>query len=190
MKQSRLWLGACLSAAVSLTPLAAETKKADIDAIAKNLGAETIRGIDSDIAFPADAEEYMALGKNAVMMVKASSAVSTELPLWSVYAQYSGTRIPLQRVLLLGKYMDATTSRALQVSFYLLPIQFMKRDVRVLADFSGGRKAFGFTTFTKKGGLPSSSPAFARLDEYDTPGDADPAAIARLIAREFPDNAQ
>lgn len=168
--------------ALMASPVSAATK---LDAALKQLGAETIRGIDSDVALPRDADEYLALGKNAILMVTASSAISTELPLWSVYAQQNGVRVPLNRVLVLDKHMDENNSRAIQVSFYLLPVQFMKRDTVLYADFNGGRKAFGFISYSKKSGLPKSAPAFARLDEYDNPGDASADAISGLIAREF-----
>jgi hypothetical protein len=157
------------------------------DRIFRKLGIEAIRKIDSDVCYPASSEEYAALGKNAILMLRSSSAVGTELPLRSVYVTYKGVRIPLARILLLDKSTDSEGSNTSQVSFYLLPIQYMKRDTQVLADFNGERKGFGILTFSAKAGLSKSAPAFARLDEYDTPGDADTQTVARVLAREYPD---
>jgi hypothetical protein len=100
------------------------------------LGAEPIRQVESDICFPATAEEYDRLGGNAILMLNASSAVSTELPLKSVYVLRTGVRIQLQKVDAVTKHVDAG-GHATQVSYYLLPIQLMKADAELLADFAG-----------------------------------------------------
>lgn len=156
------------------------------DALRK-LGGEAIRQIHTDICFPATSEEYEALGKNAILMLESSSAVGTELPLRSVYAMRKGVRIPLYRVYLLAKRQNAAGDRTTQISFYLLPIEFIKADVQLLADFGGDRRGFGFMSFTAKGGLDRNAPAFARLDEYDQPTDPDPAVVTAVIKREYPD---
>lgn len=173
---------------VSLASAAsAQTSAPDIDRVLKDMGGEAIRHISTDICLPATAEEYEALGKNAVLMLRTSTAVATELPLKSVFAVHKGVRIPLHRIALLDKFDDAESSRTVQVSFYLLPVHLMKVDADVSADFAGARKDFGILHFSAKQGLDRGAPAFARLDEYDTPGDADPDAIARILVREYPD---
>ncbi|HEX5184137.1 MAG TPA: hypothetical protein VFW19_13445 [Allosphingosinicella sp.] len=182
-----LVLLAVLSAAASAAPPPKPRARPDPETILRRLGAQVARAIDTDTCFPASAEEYEALGKNAIVMLKSSSAISTELPLKAVYIMHRGVRIPLQRVALLDKQIDAATSRTIQVSFYLVPIHFMKVDADVLADFSGERKAFGFMHFSAKEGMGPNAPAFARVDEYDNPMDADPAIVRKVLAREYPD---
>lgn len=159
----------------------------DIESALKSIGGEAIRQIHSDICFPATADEYEALGKNAILMLEADSVISTELPLRSAYVTHKGVRIPLQRIALLDKQSDASTGRSSQVAFYLLPIQLMKADAHLAADFTGERKAFGIMTFSLKEGLSRNAPAFARLDEYNTPADADMGVVARVLSREYPD---
>jgi hypothetical protein len=168
------------------SPIFAQKEATGAEAALRNLGVEAIRQVDSDICLPATAEEYEALGKNAILMLDSCSAISTELPLRGVYAVYKNIRIQLHRVLLLDKAAEDDGSRTRQVSFYLLPIQLMKSDVKVEVDFSGQRKAFGILTFSEKAGLDKGAPAFARLDEYNDPADADPKAITEILAREYP----
>ncbi len=187
MIRSKLFISMALAAAAfALTPASAQGQQQSVDQVLKKMGLEATRAIDTDICYPNTGEEYEALGKNAILMVKSSAAVSTELPLRTVYVIYKKARIALQRVALMDKTVDPETSKALQISFYLLPIQYMKGDTQLFADFAGERKDFGFYSFTAKGGLGKEAPAFARLDEYDTPGDADLSAVASLLAREYP----
>lgn len=158
------------------------------DQVMKDLGLEAIRQIDGDICFPATAEEYAGLGKNAIVMLTSSSAIATELPLRSVYALQNGVRIPLQRVTALNKQVDGRSGRTSQVSFYLMPIHLMKQDAQVLADFEGQRRGFGLFSFSASEGLDPSAPAFARLDEYDEPSEPDMAVVQTVLAREYPDH--
>ena len=149
-------------------------------------GASVIRDIAYDICFPATAEEYVAMGKHAILLTTASSAISTELPLKAVYVVQNGIRILLQKIATIGKFVDPASQRGTQNSYYLLPIQFMKADARLLADFTGGRTAFGIVRFSKTVGLDSGAPAFARLDEYDGPFDPDMRTVESVLRREFP----
>ena len=176
-----------LAALFALSPNPAQAQDQDIDAIFEDLGVEVSRKIDADIALPATAAEYEATGKNAILMLQSASAISTELPLRSVYAQTNGVRIPLQRLALLDKLEPAPGSTyTTQISFYLLPVYLMKLDTHILADFSGERRGFGFSTFSKKE-ISSDIPAFIRLDEYDQPSEPDMNAVGAMIAREYPD---
>ena len=174
-------------AAILAPTAAAQTPAADPESVVRSIGGEAIREVHSDICFPATAEEYEALGKNAILMLRTSTAISTELPLKAVYVMFKGVRIPLHRIVLLDQYADSNSGRTIQISFYLLPIQLMKVGSQVLVDFSGSRKAFGVTSFSANEGIDAGAPAFARLDEYDAPGDADSDTIARVLAREYPD---
>jgi hypothetical protein len=98
----------------------------------------------------------------------------------------SEVRVPLHRIAFLEEHVASVSSRATQVSFYLLPIQLMKTDAVLLADFTGERSELSITVFRNE--WPRSKRAgFARLDEYDTPSDSDPAVIAQVRAREYPD---
>jgi len=148
------------------------------------LGLGIVRQISNDICLPATAEEYEELGKHAILALDSTSVISTELPLRSVFVIYKDVRIPLQKITSLPK--NLTKDGATQVSFYLLPIKYMKSDAKLFADFSGDRKEFGITTFTESEGLDPEAPAFARLDAYDTPYDPDMGAVEKVILREYP----
>ena len=194
--KSRLWIAslpvllAAASASAQAAPPSGNTRGAasTVDSVLKNLGVESIRNIDADICFPATAEEYAELGKNAIVMLTSSSAISTELPLKAVYAMRNGVRIPLQRITSLDKSIHAQSGRTSQVSFYLMPIQLMKQDARILADFNGQRRGFGFFSFSAAEGIDPGAPAFARLDEYDDPSEPDMATVQAVVLREFPDH--
>ena len=187
-RRHRLSTIAFTSLAFLPSPLLAQAERNNADKALAQLGGQVIRGIDTDICIPASSEEYEALGKHAIMMLRTSSAVSTELPLKSVYAMRNGVRIPLHRIAISPKHHDPALDKTIQFSFYLLPIQFMKSDVRLLADFTGGRQGFGFRSFSKNEGLDQEAPSFARLDEYDTPFDPDMSAVTAVLVREYPDH--
>ena len=151
-----------------------------------SLADNIVRHISIDICLPATAEEYEELGKHAIVALDSTSAISTELPLRSVYLMHKGVRIQLQKIAELPKKQNVDGSSASQTSFYLIPIQMMKSDARILADFKGGRTNFGIMSFSKSEGLDTGAPAFARLDAYDTPFDPNMEAAQRVILREFP----
>lgn len=151
-----------------------------------HLADNVVRYISIDICLPATAEEYEELGKHAIVALDSTSAISTELPLRSVYLMHKGVRIPLQKIAELPKKQNADGSSASQTSFYLIPIQMMKSDAKILADFKGGRTDFGIMTFSESEGLEADAPAFARLDAYDTPFDPNMGAVQRVILREYP----
>ena len=158
----------------------------DPEKILARLGAHTIRGVSSDLCYPATAEEYEAIGKNAVLMLKASSALSTELPLKSAYLEVKGLHVPLQRFALLDEHAisdaggDAKTE---QVSFYLVPLALLKEASSLAVDFTGDRKSFGVLYF-ERGKALDNAPAFVRLDEYNSASDPDMGAVRALMARE------
>ena len=179
--------GWSIAAAAALSASAAQAQSAatsKVDAAMRALDLQTIRGTNYDICFPANAPEYEALGKNAILMVRASSAISTELPLRSVYVTVKGLRTNLQRVHLEPRQEAGDKSE--QVAFYLLPLRFIKSDAALAADFTGARQGFGMTQFSARA-LPKEMPPFARLDEYDQPVDADLATVREVLLREYPD---
>src|SRR5690242_17587159 len=107
--------------------------------IIKELGGAVVRGVHYDICFPADASEYAALGKNAVVKLTASTAVGTELPLRSAYLNVKGVRVPLQRVALLDpRHLQRSGEDYLeQASFYLAPLSLLKAATDLNVDFTG-----------------------------------------------------
>src|SRR3546814_14046882 len=52
----------------------------------QGLAKHMVRSIDFDLCLPADAIEYEALGKHAVIQLVTSTAIAAEPPLNSVYA--------------------------------------------------------------------------------------------------------
>lgn len=97
-----------------------------VDDVLAGMGLQSTRGIDTDICYPATATEYQALGKNAILMLKSTSALSTELPLRAVYLIHRTVRIPLQRIAITAK-QEREEGRTTQYSFYLIPIHYMKQ---------------------------------------------------------------
>lgn len=187
MKIAKLLLGATLTVASGSL---ASAKPDPGLAVLESLGTEAIRMADADICLPANADEYEALGKNGVLRIEASSAISSELPIKSAYLEIKGLQFPLTRIVAFEKFEDAepVTSKGTrywhQVTFYRLPLNLIKQSARWAIDFRGARRGFGVTTFT-----PSSDrPAFVRLDEYNTPSEPDEAALAALLAREYPND--
>ena len=155
----------------------------------KELGGSVIRGVDYDICFPADAQEYAALGKHAIVRLSASTAIETELPLRSAYLEVKGVRVPLHRLALLDPHHHRrdTDDYVEQVSFYLVPLSSLKAASELSVDFTGQRTAFGVVHFTKQSGV-EGAPAFVRLDEYDSPSDPDMKAVGAVLIREYPDD--
>jgi hypothetical protein len=188
MKQAKLVPSFAIIVTCFCAPsLAQTTSDRSVSKALSALGVESIRGINTDICYPATASEYQAMGKNAILMVSADTAIATELPLRSVYITHRGVRIPLQRVAILKKD-ESSAEKASQISFYLLPIHYMKLDAKVAADFKGDRLGFGFMTFESEN-KPESMPTFARLDEYDFPQEPDLAIVGQILEREYPDQA-
>ena len=178
-------------AILALMPSALASAKQDAGiAVLEKLGTEAIRMADSDLCLPANADEYEALGKNGVLRIEASSAISSELPINAAYLEIKGLQFPLTRIVAFDKFEDEkpATSKGTrywhQVAFYRVPLNLIKQSSRLVIDFRGARRGFGVTTFT-----PSTDrPAFVRLDEYNTPSEPDGAALAALLAREYPND--
>ncbi|NKJ02022.1 hypothetical protein [Novosphingobium sp. SG707] len=156
----------------------------------KAAGIMPTREVASDLCLPATADEYEALGKNGVLRLEAASLLSPELPLRRIYIVVKGLRIPLRQVAEFDKQQDAAPAKGQQqaywrqVSYYLVPLNLVKAGAKLTVDFSGQRSGFFVSDLT----LSQGSPAFARLDEYDTPGEPDDEALAGLLAREYPDD--
>lgn len=176
-------------AAIVSSPVAAAPKQKAKDLTTREIGQGIIRAVDYDLCLPATAEEYEAIGKNAVLRLSASSVLSTELPLQRVYLSTKGLKVPLRKLMdfPLSKTVEGTDplkpgDRWEQASFYLVPINLIKAGGDLLADFRGARTGFGVGSLSMK----STSPVFLRLDEYDTPGEPEPKALSEMITREYP----
>jgi hypothetical protein len=75
------------------------------------------------------------LGKHAIVPLDSTSAISSELPIGSVYFMHRGVLAQLQKVGELPKKQNADRSSATQTSFYLTPVQMMKSVARLLVNF-------------------------------------------------------
>ncbi len=180
-------IAAIMVCATWFQPVVAEERKS-VESALEKIGTQAIRMANSDLCYPNTSEEYEALGKNGVIRIQASSAISTELPLRSVYLEVKGLRIPLRRIVVQDKVEDRNpntfgTRYWRQVSFYIVPLNILRTGPRLMVDFTGQRTGFSVTTYSVGGG----GPAFARLDEYNTPSEVDTDALAKLLTREYPD---
>lgn len=169
--------------------LAQSTAAQSVDEVLASLGATTVRQASFDIALPADSAEYEQLGKNAVLMMEASSALAGELPLRSAYVVVNNIRVPLQRIIALPA-REVTERRGQQdetythqVAFYLVPIYLLKLDAQLMVDFEGRRDGFSISRFPID--MPGA-PTFIRADDYAYPSEPNMEAAATLIIREFP----
>lgn len=161
-----------------------------IDDVLASLGATTVRNVSYDIALPADSTEHEALGKNAVLMIEASTAFPSELPLRSTYVTTNEVRVPLQRIAVLPAWQgtarrgDQEDTYTHQIAFYLIPIYLLKREAQLFVDFDGRRDAFSVSRFPL---ALTGAPTFIRADDYDFPSEPDLQSAGALIVREFPD---
>lgn len=171
----------------SVFPLHAASR-APVTSILDGMGAEATRMADYDLCFPATAEEYEAIGKNGIVRIEAQSAISSELPLKSVYLEVGGIRVPLRRIYIGDKFEDKVPATAKgtrywhQISFYLVPLNIIKGKAELVIDFKGPRSGFGLGPLA----IDGNAPAFVRLDEYDTPSEPEASAVNELLLREYP----
>jgi hypothetical protein len=115
------------------------------------------RYAEVDIVFPANEEEYFALGGNAVAMIIASSEHQSELPLVRAYFQEEdGKEIILTKIIFnsdvdifagdkitKGKFANDEKECFTNLSFWLIPISLFRDDKGIImVDFKGERKAF------------------------------------------------
>ena len=171
----------------SVFPLHAASRD-PITSTLDGMGAEATRMADYDLCFPANAKEYEAIGKNGVVRIEAQSAISSELPLKSVYLEVGGIRVPLRSIYLGEKFEDKVPATAKgtrywhQISFYLIPLNLIKGKAELVIDFKGPRSGFGLGPLV----IDGNAPAFVRLDECDTPSEPETSALSELLFREYP----
>jgi hypothetical protein len=169
--------------------LAQSSPSPGINEVIASLGGAAVRAVETDIALPANTAEYEAMGKNAVLMLEASTALPSELPLRSTYVVFNDVRVPLQRLATLPAW-EATERRGNedetythQISFYLIPIYLLKQDAWLMVDFQGRREGFRAFSFPVE---LTGAPPFIRADDYDYPSEPDLEAAATMTVREFP----
>jgi hypothetical protein len=190
MPMWRITIGAIAATALCASTATAQPRPSHAEQALGQLGAMSVRKVSSDIALPADSTEYEALGKNAVLMLTAQSALASELPLRSAYVVIGDVRVPLQRVTVLQPEASTQSSSgrseaySRQSAFYLLPIYLLARDAYLRVDFGGRREGFGVTRFSAA--TLNDAPTFVRADDYAYPSEPDQTAVRALIAREFP----
>ena len=153
-------------------------------------GLEPVRHVAFDLCWPANGIEYAELGKQAVVRLESATAIASELPLQTVYIEARGIKFPLRRIAVLARTQDEPPADPQaprydrQISFYLLPLNLTKIEGELRVDFSGQRTEFGVTSFP----ITDQTPAFARLDAYDTPAEPEAQALTALLLREYPDD--
>ena len=150
-------------------------------------GFDAIRHAGYDLCFPANAAEYEAVGKFGILRVAASSVNSEELPLRSVYLSVDGLIVPLQRITVDDAIEDAEQdARGIrywrQNSFYLIPLNLLRKSPDLEVDFRGSRRGFGIGALS----IDQHTPAFVRLDDYPVPSQPDSDALVTLLKREYP----
>lgn len=153
-------------------------------------GLEPVRHVAFDLCWPADGGEYAELGKQGVVRLESATAIAGELPLQAVYVEARGIKFPLRRIAELARTQDEPPADPQapqydrQVSFFLLPLNLTKIEGKLSVDFRGQRTEFGVISFP----ISDQTPAFARLDAYDTPAEPDAQALTALLLREYPDD--
>lgn len=187
-------IGALIAFALNVTgshlvtaPTDSLAKQPDLDRIAKEHGVQIDRQVAYDLCLPATPAEYVALGKNAIVRLEASSVAPGELPLRSVYVLHNGIRTRLELITAIDPYQDTVKRRTVQVSFYLLPLQLRRLDGRLETDFKG-HEGFVITTFAANRKIGPGAPAFVLRDPHAAPGKFDPATVIAVMKREYPDD--
>jgi hypothetical protein len=137
-----------------------------------------------DLAWPADATEFDAVGRNAILQVTVVVADPSELPLQKVYVRNSNGDTPL---LLLarkdsrieeGKLLTQVVGGYREDCYYLLPAIFALGTGKILVDYAQHRMAFV---------LDDKLPV-KRMKYRISPRSAQPvnkAAMSAFLKREF-----
>ena len=166
----------------------------DIDKRIEERAAETqkiaprgaARYVVYDIAWPATAEEYRALGRHAILFLSAISQNADELRLKQVYTRQGGKSLPLRR--LSSKRRDVPGGSLTHTifgpyredSFYLLPVGALMQEWKLLTDFAKNRNEFSISL------SQLNPPRFIQADRSNSAGKVDPAALKMILEREFP----
>ena len=149
-----------------------EERAAEIQKIAPKGAA---RYVVYDIAWPATAEEYRALGRHAILFLSAVSQNTDELPLKQVYTRQGGKSLPLKQ--LSSKRRDVPSGSLTRTmfgpyredSFYLLPVGALMQEWKLLTDFAKNRNEFSISL------SQLNPPRFIQTDRTRNAGKVDPA---------------
>lgn len=101
-----------------------------------------------DIALPADTEEYIALNKNAVLMITAVTHNKEELPIKNAYVRTLDSVVILERIL--SKVTDIVVDNQISLvfgkyredCFYLLPYYLLGENEELVVDWKNNRDSF------------------------------------------------
>lgn len=160
-----------------------EERAAEIQKLAPKGAA---RYVVYDIAWPATAEEYRALGRHAILFISAVSQKDEELPLKQVYTRQGGKSLPLKQLsskrrdVLPGSLTHTMFGPYREDSFYLVPVGALMQEWKLLADFAKNRNEFSISL------SQLNPPRFIQADRSRNAGKVDPAALKTMLAREFP----
>ena len=148
-------------------------------------GRQAERIATFDIAWPADSQEYRAMGKYGIVLLGAVSAQQHELPMRRTYLRVDGVDIPLFKLASFPRRVDSVRLRMTvgayrEDSFYLIPARATRRTGALLADFAANRLELLLAT------LPFEAPAFI-LNDRDI-GVVEPRAdaVIAMMTREYP----
>ena len=166
-----------------------DVDKDEFNTILSKEGIYPPRDISNDRWITSDEDEYISLGKNAILKLTVSTAKSEELPLKSVYVMHKGRRVDFQAFYVFNPEKESSPRANgfplyyMQVYFYLVPVRFIKNSESVMADFSTGRVGFNVTKF-------DNIPEFVMNDENDYPSDLDMSKFVPIFVREYPEDAR
>lgn len=140
-----------------------------------------------DLGLPKDAAEYVAMGKNGIILVSAFSRDNAELPLARVFVRLNGNDVTLRRLWFAPRDVAAGSSTEKMFgpnrvdAFFLFPIELLQPGVEVICDFAANRQDFSLGTVDM---VPAD---FMRGDPNPAHNDNPPKlALGTFIAREYP----
>ena len=191
-RQSAVALGAVFAlSAILLAPVAAQQpvtpqdldkrlqERADLIAKVNPQGADRI--VIYDLAWPKDAEEFRALGHNAVLLVSAVTRHAKELPIKKASIQVGEGETALRRLWNKQSEVPAGNVRKLfgqyrEDALFLLPAGPLVKGSTVFAEFALERTEFR---------LESGEPAFVRTIKGKT-GEPSADVLRAFLARHYP----
>jgi len=137
------------------------------------------------LAWPEDAAEYRALGRNGVLLITAVSRNAGELPLAKVYVRMEGRDIPLRK--LSSRRTDTATGSLVRTMFgahredalFLAPGALLLSEAPLMARFALQ------DTQSRVNSAPFEAPAFVRNDRGEA-AEPDASVLKSFMERRFP----
>lgn len=135
-------------------PQAPPPTPAQLDRAIEDFARQIPAGITADryaafaVAMPADAAEYQALNKHALLVVAALSKDSSELPLKRVYLEQEKRTTELSPFAVVRSEVPADSPAGKLMgthrvdAYYLIPLSAWRQPGTLLADFAAHRKEF------------------------------------------------